>query len=203
MGNRLARFLSYALHPMLMPTFGFITLLFSKSYVAYGIVGKGKSLLIALILILTFVLPTLIILLLKKTKIISSIELGKREERTYPFLIVAGFYYLTYRLFLNYQLPVAFYTVLLSSAFVVIITLLINFFWKISAHLMGIGSFIGALLALNFNYGIDYLNLIIIFILLAGLLGYSRLKLEAHSPSQIYTGFSVGFVISFILFLIR
>ncbi len=183
-----------------MPTFAFIILLFSKSYIGYTVSIYGKSILISLIFILTFIIPALLIGLLKKTNVISSLALGKREERTYPFLIVALFYYLTYRLFLNYQLPNTFYTVILSSAFVVVITLLINFFWKISAHLMGIGSIVGAILALNVILSIDYLYLILVSLILSGLLGSSRLKLEAHSPAQVYAGFGVGFFITFILF---
>ena len=67
---------------------------------------------------------------------------------------------------------------------------------------MGIGSFIGAILALNVRLGIDYFYLLILSFLLAGLLAFSRLKLNAHSQLQVYAALFIGIVSSFLIFFL-
>jgi len=45
------------------------------------------------------------------------------------------------------------------------------------------------------------LGLIAVTILVSGLIGFARLKLQAHTPAQIYAGFILGFFTIFVLFL--
>jgi membrane-associated phospholipid phosphatase len=40
-----------------------------------------------------------------------------------------------------------------------------------------------------------------VFIFIAGLLGYARIRMNAHRPSQVYAGFLIGFVTQLILLL--
>ena len=193
MNNKLAHFFSYILHPLLMPTYGYLILLFTNTYINFAIRPQGKMLLISLIAILTFVLPSSLILMLKKANYISNIELDKKEERTLPFIIVSIFYFITFFTFKNYQIPSLFYLFILSGFISLVLTLIINLFWKISAHMIGIGSLTAALIAVSIFYKVNYIAYIVIFVILSGILGASRLKLEAHKPSQIYIGFAMGF----------
>jgi membrane-associated phospholipid phosphatase len=58
--------------------------------------------------------------------------------------------------------------------------------------MIGIGGFTGMLIAISQILGAPILSIIIISILIAGLLGSSRLVLNAHTPLQVYTGFLIG-----------
>jgi membrane-associated phospholipid phosphatase len=48
----------------------------------------------------------------------------------------------------------------------------------------------------------DILPILLPLILIAGLIGTSRLILTAHKPSQIYSGFVLGFFSSIFVFVI-
>jgi len=181
--RKIAQVLSYVFFPLLMPTYGAMILLLSNTYVNYTISTTGQVVLISMVWSLTFVFPSILILLMKRLKLISSIELGNREERTLPFVVVVIFFYLTYQLFLKYHLPTIFYVLLLSSIVVVATSLLINFLWKISAHMMGVGSIVGALIGIQMKMPVDYFWLIMLAVFLSGLVGFARLKLKSPTSS--------------------
>jgi len=60
--------------------------------------------------------------------------------------------------------------------------------------MVGIGGIAGALTGISFRLNVDFVLLISALILLAGLIGYARLKLMSHRPIQIYTGYILGFM---------
>ena len=79
---------------------------------------------------------------------------------------------------------------------------MINLFWKISIHMMGIGGFTGMMLTMASLYKTD-LTWVYIGIITAGLVGFSRLQMNAHSIKQVALGFVLGILSeTYILFLI-
>ena len=60
--------------------------------------------------------------------------------------------------------------------------------------MLGIGGIVGVLFSLNILFG-GLLQLIILSVLFAGVLGVARLNEKAHNHAQINTGFLVGFLI--------
>ena len=86
---------------------------------------------------------------------------------------------------------------MLATLMAIYVALIITFFWKISMHMIGIGGLAGAMMALSFRFGLDLWLLFSVIILASGLLGVARLQLKAHSPSQVYVGFVLGFLIVF------
>lgn len=81
---------------------------------------------------------------------------------------------------------------LLAACIVVVVSIIISLFWRISLHMVGIGGVIGMVIALSLRLGIDLQIVLMTLFIIAGLAGYSRLKLDAHSPAQVYTGFGLG-----------
>lgn len=72
----------------------------------------------------------------------------------------------------------------------------VNFFWKISAHMAGIGGLIGLLCKIN-NYGdgvFDLMPIICVMIITAGILGTSRIAMERHTLWQVIAGVLNGFL---------
>ena len=202
MTQKLAHFFSILLHPLLMPTYGFMVLLYTNSYISFAIKNEGKILLISMIAMLTFALPSSLIFLLQKANYITNIQLEKKEERTLPFIIVAIFYIITFTTFRNYQLPKIFSIFILSGVVSLVLTSIINFFWKISAHMIGIGSLTSAFICISILLKVNLLIYIVCLVLLAGLLAASRLKLGVHNPSQVYVGYLTGFIAVLMLFTI-
>ena len=79
--------------------------------------------------------------------------------------------------------------------------MLINFRWKISAHTVSMGGVIGAFFGLQSVLQIDMLLQISASILIAGLVGFARLKAGKHSPAQVYAGYLLGFAVLYLLIL--
>ncbi len=65
----------------------------------------------------------------------------------------------------------------------------------------GIGGLLGLLIASSYLIQFDMMPYYIAVILLAGLVGTSRLLLKEHRPSQIYWGFLLGLSTQLILFI--
>jgi len=140
------------------------------------------------------------VLFLKRKGWINSIYLETIEERKLPYLFTVIYYIVLYYFLKELQLPPILYLLFLGSTLATIMVLIINLRWKISAHMTGIGGVIGAIIGLSERLMIDLNNTMMVLFLIAGLVGSSRLYLNAHSPAQIFTGFFLG--LSCFLFLI-
>lgn len=145
--------------------------------------------------LLTFLIPfvfgfiapiILFIYLRKKGKLIDQ-DASVKEERNLPYFIAAVFYLLGFLLMLKFELniiSIAFWFCYISNT---LLTILINKYWKISAHAMGAS---GAFAAAIFSFGLIGLILLpIVFIV-----GWSRIKLKCHSTSQVISGIILAFV---------
>ena len=89
-----------------------------------------------------------------------------------------------------------------GAIIILFIASIVSKFWKISLHMLGIGGVVGVLFSLNILFG-GLFKFAILSILVAGILAMARLAEKAHSESQIYIGFLIGFLIEFgsVLFL--
>ncbi|MDD5571701.1 MAG: hypothetical protein PHD97_11190 [Bacteroidales bacterium] len=198
---RVAKVISYLFHPLLMPTVCLFLALYINSYISFTLKPEGKSIIILMVFILTFLLPSVIILFLIKRGVVKNIEMDNLQDRILPYLITAVFYYTSYRILKNFNLPYIIRNIFLGATMSVIIALLINIKWKISAHMVGIGGLTGFIIVLSQHTGINLNLYLIISVLLSGLIGFSRLKLNAHNPSQVYTGFLAGLSVMLIFIL--
>lgn len=97
------------------------------------------------------------------------------------------------------KLPRVFFLLSLGAAAAVAVAVIVNIKWKISIHMIGIGGLIGTFFGLSAFLLVDLRMMIIVFLLIAGLLGTARLTLGAHRPAQIYVGFLAGFLCEYLL----
>ena len=199
MNLKFARFLSLLLHPVLMPTYALLLIFRQSTYFANTVNPNAKLILFLIIILNTFLLPVIISYILVKRGWIKSLEMEKREERLIPYisnlllLLIATF--MIYKL----RLPRIFFLLTLGAAAALAIAVIINIKWKISIHMIGIGALIGTFFGLSSFLLVDLRIAIIVFLLIAGLLGSARLTLNSHRPSQIYAGFILGFVCEYFL----
>ena len=150
----------------------------------------------------TAIIPGVFIFMMVKNGAASDMELSNKHERVVPYLIfitsvmVCAFY--MYKM----MLPFWFISLLLGTCIALIIALLINFFWKISAHAIGIGGLLGGIMGVARIHLINPYWAFIIVIILAGLIGTARLFLRKHTPMQVYAGFCLGFICTFVASLL-
>ncbi len=202
MWKSFSKALTYILHPLFMPVLGVFIILNSGTYISY-MPGEGKKFVMLIVFLCTVVLPLSILPFFLYRNIISSVSLHNRKERFYPYLFTAFFYYLAFYLTQRTGMPALVQTFILGTAVTVFMVLLVNVFWKISAHMAGLGGVTGLIAALIERSEASLTLLLIIFILLSGLLGSARLHSGSHTPAQVYTGYLTGFVIVFLIALLK
>jgi membrane-associated phospholipid phosphatase len=100
------------------------------------------------------------------------------------------------------QLPIFLLLVAIGAMVALLAVTIINHWWKISAHLTGIGGLLGGICSFAINYSTLPIALIITVLVAALLLMYARLYLNAHTPLQVVCGFLLGLLCTFIPSLI-
>jgi membrane-associated phospholipid phosphatase len=194
-----SKIISSVFHPLIMPVMGLLIIFNTDSYLNYVIPSVLKNSIIVLVGGCTFIFPLLLALILVNRKVINSLEMETQKERNIPYAITIIFFILTLTLLKKAPVPPIIYNFIIGATLSVMLAFIINMKWKISAHMIGIGGLVGALLCVASLLEVYLLPQIVCTLLIAGLIGSSRLQLKAHSPSQIYIGFLVGVFCQFII----
>ena len=152
----------------------------------------------AMIFFTTFILPSLGAYVMVRTGVLSSMEMEKREQRSLPLMFTSLCYATTSYMFYREQAFDEIFSFIMGIiAASVFTTYLISFYWKISAHSVGVGGALGLLVMLHrIAPDTSMLAAIVISMLIAGSVLSARLALHAHSPDQVYAGFGCGFLLS-------
>lgn len=199
---KLAKIISVLFQPLLIPTYTLFVIFSLNNYISMLVPSQAKQLLIWIVFLSTFVFPLIFILILYKRKLIKSLNMDEREERIFPLIITGVFYFMVYYIVRQSQLDVIYNLLFLGSTLLIAISLVVSFYWKISMHMIGVGGMMGALIGINLVAYVDLTLFIILSAIVCGMVGFARLKLEAHTPAQVYTGFFAGFLLMLGLFLI-
>ena len=196
MVRKLALLLSVVFQPLLMPSLVFGLLFFAVPQ-ASSIPESFKERLFYLIVTSTLLIPMVLMLGLRWSGMVKSLHFEEKSERRTPFILVTLFYLLTtYFLKEKTELDPILWQGMGIITFSVALLTGITFFWKMSAHMTGIGGVLGVLgiLAVYFP-SLDLAYLLVATLLLGGLVASARLYLDAHRPAEVYVGLLAGFVI--------
>ena len=193
-----SKFLSLIFHPLGMPM---VIYLLVRWIDPYYIAPAEADYFVFLLLGINIIAPALSILIMIKFKMVSSIDLHDRKERWAPYLLVIFYYIMSYGLlrYLGPTLPTEVFSFILSVIISLLLSLGINFFWKISVHMLGQGGVFGSLISLSILHRADVSIIIIACLLMSALTGFSRLRLNAHTHQQVYAGFVLGVVCNLVI----
>ncbi len=192
-----AKIISTVFHPTVMPILGLLIILNTESYINYALPLELKKAILFLIGTSTFIIPLLIALLLLNRGLINSLEMETQKERTIPYVFTIAFYIFSLYMLNKAPIPPIIFKFIIGATLSVILAFIINIKWKISAHMIGIGGLIGALFCVSFLLDVYITPYIVFSLLVAGLIGSSRLILKAHTSLQIYIGLAVGIICQF------
>lgn len=186
--------ISWIFVPLLMPVYG-IMLIFSLSFLAYA-PFHTKLVFTLIVFAANFLIPMLLVLLLKKMRIIDDIGLNGRKERLIPYIITIICLGGT-GLFLYIKMAPLWVSMFYAGgALAALINLIVNFRWKISAHAAGIAGVVAMLIQVikegPSSEGMEWW--IVGAIIMAGLLGSARIWLGRHTLMQVLAGSAVGFL---------
>lgn len=201
MVRKLALLISVVFQPLLMPSLVFGLLFFGVPQ-ATSLPEVFKVQIFYLVVIATLLIPMVIMLGLRWSGFVKSLHFEEKSDRRLPFLLVTLFYVLTtYYLKQKTELdPILWQGMGVITTAVALLTG-VTYFWKMSAHLTGIGGVIAVagILGLYFP-SMTVAYLLVATLVLGGGVASSRLYLDAHSPAEIYVGFLVGFTTCWIGF---
>ncbi|WP_369048845.1 hypothetical protein [Tenacibaculum sp. UWU-22] len=195
---RWCKLISILLHPLVMPTLGFLLYLL---YVPNTISYQQKGVVLIIIIIATYVIPFLLLTLLKALGFIKSFKVETIKERKIPLFFMIVLFFVLGKIF--YTTPnFRFLGYLFYGTDLGLLLIYIFYFFniKVSFHLLSIGSAIGFFLILSYWVSFSVLPIVIVLIGLAGLLASARLNLKAHTPKEVYLGFFLGLSCQFIMY---
>ncbi len=201
MEARIARILSIVFHPLLIPTYFVAVLMNLNIFFALMIPVRARWQIIVLILITSAIFPMITMYGMYRFRLIKSMGMENREERLYPYLATSIFFFLATYMVWQINISPVYYYVMLGASILAILTMLINIYWKISAHTVSMGGVLGILIALQSVLLLDMLWLIAATVFVSGLLGFARLRAGSHTQAQIYAGYLLGFLVTFLLIL--
>jgi len=183
-----------------MPSYLFLFIIAFAGTLLQPLNTASQFHLLIVIFLVTFIIPAISIGTLRLSNIISDLKLEDRKERFTPFLFITCFYGVSSYLFYSkVSINSMFYELLSITTLLILILTIITFYWKISIHGAGIGGLIGFIIALSYAHYTPYFALILsILILIAGLIVYARLTVNAHTPLQVYSGVVLGLLLCFV-----
>ncbi len=189
----LARIFSYVFHPLFMPTYIFLWLIFRFPFAFAGITSIALFTRKITVFWMTAFFPAFSVFLLYQLKFIENIYLRSQKERIVPYIITMFFYWWMWYLSRNFSdqpevLKFFFFGIFLAT----VVGLIANNFFKISMHAMGVGGALMFIILTSFFYHIYIGTDISLFIIIAGITCSSRLVLNEHSNKELYAGLFTG-----------
>lgn len=188
--------ISLVFQPLLMPTYAMILLMNMDIFTIMPLFWRMVA--ITGTLLFTGLLPAIPILLMMKHGEVNDLFISKKEERTMPYLF-SLLAYVFWALFMwrTLQFPTFIVAMGVGSAASILVVILINMRWKISAHATGIGGFCASIFGVCYRTAINPVWLFVVILIISGLVALSRLELKAHTPSQVLVGYILGFALVF------
>lgn len=187
-----ARVVSMIFTPFYLPILG-LAALFFLSYLNLYQPGY-KFLVLAVVYFFTILLPTFLIHLYRNYHGWSLIELGSKERRVVPYVISILCYFTCLHIMEQMHIPFFMRSIVVVALLIQTICALINVWWKISTHMAGIGGVAGTLFVFSEVFHFNPLWWTCLVLIIAGVLGTSRMILRQHTLPQVVVGFTIGVV---------
>jgi hypothetical protein len=190
----IAMIISYIFHPVFVPVYIVLFLLYIHPGVFAGF-SSGKKTLVLLQALVPYVLfPVVTVLLLKALDFINSVYLTSRKDRIIPYIACNIWYFWIWYVWRTLpdsprEIILLSMTIFLASA----IGQMANIYMKISMHAIGMGVTISFILLLALTQSVNSGLYITIALLIAGLVCSARFIVSNHSQKEIYAGLLVGF----------
>lgn len=187
-----ARVVSMVFTPFYLPILGLVALFFLSYLSQYQ--PAYKFFVLSVVYFFTILLPTFLIHIYRRYQGWSLIELGAKERRVVPYVISILCYFSCLYIMEQMHIPYFMRSIVASALLIQIVCALINVWWKISTHTAAIGGVAGALFVFSEVFHFNPTWWICLVLIVAGILGSSRMILRQHTLPQVVVGFFVGVV---------
>lgn len=144
--------------------------------------------------VFTIAFPMVLTTMYLKLAHIDKTEMRKRENRILPYCIFIICYTVYLYMMHNANATYLQVSVIIVALLIQITCTIVSFWWKVSVHAAGAGAIISAIAAYGAIFQFNPLFWMSIAIIVAGVVGTSRMILRQHSLSQVTTGIIIGLV---------
>lgn len=194
-----ANIISYLIHPSIMPSLGLFVILQAYRYTFPDVLYQR---ILLLVVTGTYLLPLITTIILLKLGYLSSLKLKRPEDRKMPFLLSAVYFYFSAQLLKSLDAVPLLYIYLMGATVSVFSLLVMLKQMRVSAHTAGISGFVTLLVLLQSSTNIISTHQVAMSFLVLGLVGWARLKLNAHSLKEVLLGYLFGAAPVILLYLI-
>ena len=194
-----ARMMSMLFAPFYLPVVGLIAL-YLFSYLSF-LPWQNKLFTLILVYAFTILLPTMLIRTYHKYQGWGDMEKSTKERRMIPYVISILCYFCCFYVLSYFHTPHFIGSILVASLMIQLTCAIINLWWKISTHSAAIGGVTGAVMAFAEIFNFNPTWWICLILILAGMVGTSRIILRQHTLSQVVAGYVVGMACAFIAVL--
>ncbi|MCQ2236401.1 MAG: hypothetical protein MJZ18_05300 [Bacteroidales bacterium] len=189
-----ARGLSILAHPLLVPIYLLLYMLYFSSSPWSRLPMDFKSSVLLYISLGTTLIPLFWMGVCVILRVVTDIEMPSKAERFWPLLLSCVTSFVTGMIAQNrWELSASLTGIVFGTFSVLLAALIITPFWKISLHSMGMGALLCFIVSVGQNLNIDVGAGLYCIVFLSGLVGWARLYLIAHDVYQIIVGFWAGF----------
>jgi hypothetical protein len=191
----IAKAVSVLFHPLFVGVMMAAYLIYGDPDLFTGFAEKDKMLKLMTVINNNVFFPLLVVVLLKALGFNKSIFLHTQKERIVPYIASITFFFWTYYIFKGQpEIPRTLVYMCRGLFFSASAALLLNNYFKISMHGMGVGGFMGLIVLLRVQgETIPIYMFILVLLLSAGVL-QARKIVSDHQWGDLIVGFAVGFL---------
>jgi hypothetical protein len=189
--KRVAELLSVAFHPIFMPLYGLL-IIYSSHTLHSFMPSEIKRMIFILVAANNVMIPLALATVLYARGAISTFNARDRNERMILLTFSVVMYSITAFLLMRMQIPSLFRAYFISIAIVTLITLVITVFYRISLHASGIGGLLVLIVFMILLYQNSMVWQLVAVFVTGGAVMASRIHLEDHSTSEVWTGLLAG-----------
>ncbi|MEO8174783.1 MAG: hypothetical protein ABI581_16925 [Sediminibacterium sp.] len=188
-----AKIISYVFHPLFIPTYIFIFLMYQVPYEFAGITDYQLKLRLFSSFWLTAFFPAFAVFLLWRLNFSESIFLRTQKERIVPYVITMFFYWWMYYLSRNFSdQPLVLKFFYMGIFIATVFGLILNNYFKISLHAIGVGGALTAVILFAMYYRLPLGVSMSVAALITGVVCTARFLVSDHTNKEVYTGLFVG-----------
>jgi hypothetical protein len=192
--KKAAPYISYLLHPLIMPTLGLLIILNSGTYLSL-LDPAAKRAIIFIMALGTLIFPLMMLpILFYRKLILRNWQDTTREEQRIPQFIILVLYIITFIYFRKLPLNHVIHTYMLSVTGLLFILMLLNLKFRVSLNTAALGGLTGLIIALIYLYETPLEGFLILVLLAGGISGTSRMAL-GDGWGEILSGFLLGFAV--------
>ncbi len=193
----ISRVITVVLHPLLMPVYCTLLVLYTPTPYADMPMSLNARIL-GSVGLFACLIPLVFIGLFIAIGQISDIEMPTHSERVHPLMLSSLAIGCSVFLIMG-SVPRPVTGMLIGEAVALFAASICSIFWKVSLHAIGAGCLLSYVWVVGTSYHQDFTPVAVVAFIVAGVSAWTRLYEEAHTPAQIITGYVMGAVVMFLI----